>query len=403
MKKIFFAGFLLLLVAISCRHKNEPSTNEVIIEGRFIHSRAHVIYFDIIHVERTEKWDSVVLDEKGSFKLRKKIDQPYFLKVYLDDKNFFTMVAKPGDHIYLSGNIKQFNDAYSVQGSVESELIQQYLAEARKQKARLDTLALFWESHKYDANKMRIRDSLDSISKSIYATHKNYTANLVRQNISNLGTLFVVYQYFGSTQVLDVETYMPLFDSLVTTLSTIYPQNEHVQHLAARVKKAKLAKQEEEEIRKRLSPGNPAPNFQMTDKNDNTISLEQFRGRYVLLHFWATWSPTSAKELRALKFYHTTYSPKGLVILSVSFDYDRNMWEKVIQSENLTWIQLCDFLHTESPVAKLFAVKKIPLYYLIDPQGIIVTKAHLLDEIGPTLYKIFFSPVKMRDTTEVVN
>ncbi|MCX7697116.1 MAG: TlpA family protein disulfide reductase [Bacteroidales bacterium] len=396
--RIYWAFVLGFFILFSCRDQGVPSKNEVIIEGRFIHSRAHVVYFDIIHVDRTEKWDSVILDEKGSFRLRKKIDQPYFLKVYLDEKQFFTVIAKPGDHLYLTGNIRQFKDSYTVEGSPESELIYQYLLKARDHYAKLDSLAVYWENHKYDPRKMHIRDSLDSISKYIYTSHKNYAANLVRDNMSNLGTLFIAYQYFGPTPVLDVETYLPLMDSLVNVLSGLYPQNEHVHHLAMRVKKAKLAKQEEEEIKKRLSPGNPAPNFQMLDKNENTYSLNQFKGKYILLHFWATWSPTSAKELRALKFYHTTYAPRGLVFISVSFDYDRNMWEKVIESEKLSWIQLCDFKHVDSPIAKLYAVKKIPLYYLIDPQGNIVTKAHLLNEIGPTLYKIFFLFPEKRDS-----
>ena len=161
-----------------------------------------------------------------------------------------------------------------------------------------------------------------------------------------------------------------------------------------KIKKAKLAEEEQRQLAKRLSPGNPAPLFSLPDKNDSLISLDKFKGKYVLLHFWATWSPTSAKELRMLKIFHATYAQRGVAFISIAFDYDKNMWEKVIDSEKLNWVQLCDFKYIDSPIAKLYGIKKIPQYYLIDPQGIIVNKSNKLDEIGNELYKIFFKNVK---------
>jgi hypothetical protein len=92
--------------------------------------------------------------------------------------------------------------------------------------------------------------------------------------------------------------------------------------------------------------------------------------------------------------YHATYAQRGVVFISIAFDYDKNMWEKVINSEKLNWIQLCDFKYIDSPIAKLYGIKKIPQYFLIDPQGIIVSKSNKLDEIGPELYKIFFKYMK---------
>jgi len=393
MRKII-ALISITILLFACGRKNTPGKNEVIFEGRFIHSRAHVIYFDIIHVDHTEKWDSVVLNANGMFYLKKKIQEPYFLKVYLNESSFFTIVAKPGDHLYLSGSIPDFKNAYNVSGSPESELIHQYLTHTKQQYAKLDSIAIFWENHKYDLRKMRIRDSLDSISKIIYSSQEKYTADLVRKNMQNLGTLFIVYQYFGPYPVLDTKTYLPLLDSLAKTLLSLYPTNEHVHHLLMKIKKAKLAEEEQQQLAKRLSPGNPAPLFSLPDKNDSLISLDKFKGRYVLLHFWATWSPTSSKELRILKMYHATYAQRGVVFISIAFDYDKNMWEKVINSEKLNWIQLCDFKYIDSPIAKLYGIKKIPQYFLIDPQGIIVSKSNKLDEIGPELYKIFFKYMK---------
>lgn len=385
---LFIIGMTALLS--SCGSRNEASENEVVIEGRFIHSRANVVFIDIIHVETLERVDSLVLDEDGSFTFRKKTDEPLFLKVYTDEENFITIIAEPGQTITLNGDINALALTYSVSGSPASEIISQYQVFTKGQTDKLDTLSLIWENNKYAENKMALRDSLDSLAKIIYTEQRDFALDVIRKNPASLGSLFIIYQQFGGRPILDPVSYIEDYQKLAQSLAKVYPSFEHVGHLNTRVNKTKLGIKEEEEIKARLDTGKIAPDFNVPDLNENTISLSNFKGQPVLLHFWASWSPESMMQINTLRYYKQTYGPKGLVIISISFDYDRTMWTNAIEKEKMEWTHICDLKYTDSPLARLYHIDQVPFFYLLDRNGAIVNKSNNPDVTGNAIYRLFF-------------
>ncbi len=388
---LIFTAIALLLIVSSCGNNKQAGNNEVVFEGRFIHSRANVVYFDVIHVESAARIDSIVLDEDGAFQLRYKTEKPVFFKVSTSEDNFITIIADPGETITLSGDINALSESYTVSGSPASDLVAKYLEFTRGQYKKLDTLSLIWENNKYSENKLDLRDSLDLLSKSIFADQRNYVLDLIKKNPNSLGSLFVLYQYFGRAPVLDPFEYFELYESLAKSLSAIYPDVEHVGHLNMRVNKTRLAIKEEEEIKARLDTGKVAPDFSLPDINNNTIKLSDLKGKVVLLHFWGSWSDESIRQLNALRNYNQTYGQKGLVIFSVSFDYDKDMWTNAIDAEDMKWYNVCDLKYTDSPIAKLYHVEQTPFFYLLDRDQVIAKKSGNIDEIGNAIYKLFFA------------
>jgi len=395
MKRYFLFAFFLaiaastLLLTPSCGNKNEAGENEILINGRFIHSRANIVYIDIIHVESLERIDSIELDEDGALQFRYDTDKPLFLKISTSEKNFITLIAEPGQTIELSGDINALAKTYAVSGSPASELVAAYLSFTDKQYAKLDTLALIWENNKYAEDKMELRDSLDSLSGIIFRDQQNYALTTIKKNPESLGSLFILYQSFGRAPVLDPVEYISVYQDLAKRVASKYPGSEHVGHLNMKVNKTNLSIKEDAEIKERLDTGKVAPDFALPDINDQMVKISELKGRVVLLHFWASWSPESIRQLASLRQYQQTYGSKGLVIVSVSFDYDPEMWKTAVDKEKMKWINICDFKYTSSPIAKLYNIQQTPYLYLLNRDGIIVSKSNSIDIVGNEIFKLF--------------
>jgi thiol-disulfide isomerase/thioredoxin len=117
--------------------------------------------------------------------------------------------------------------------------------------------------------------------------------------------------------------------------------------------------------------GRPAPSFAAEDIKGRAIRLDAYRGKYVLVDFWATWCAPCVGELPRLLEAHRTYHDAGFEIISVSLDESKAAVSDFAKVRNLPWPQI----HNASSTADLveaFAVGSIPATYLVDPEGTII-------------------------------
>lgn len=121
-----------------------------------------------------------------------------------------------------------------------------------------------------------------------------------------------------------------------------------------------------------IKTGHAAPEFTLPDVDEYNRSLSDYKGKLVLVEFWASSCSYCKEENPVLIMLHHAYQHEGFEILGVSLDTQKDKWMEGIISENLTFDHVSDLKGFDSPVAKLYEVGSIPQMFLVDENGIII-------------------------------
>jgi peroxiredoxin len=143
------------------------------------------------------------------------------------------------------------------------------------------------------------------------------------------------------------------------------------------VKKAKLT-----------AIGQAAPDFTATDTEGKPVSLSSFKGRYLLVDFWASWCGPCRRENPSVVQAYRQYHNKGFDILGVSLDNTRADWLEAIKKDGLDWTQVSDLKGWQNDVASEYGIRGIPMNFLLDKEGRIVAKGLRGEELTKKLQEV---------------
>jgi len=146
--------------------------------------------------------------------------------------------------------------------------------------------------------------------------------------------------------------------------------------------------QESVAIEKRSGIG-AHPDFAMADVNGKPVKLSSFKGKYVLVDFWASWCAPCRKENPNVLANYKKYHNKGFEVLGVSLDSKKEPWLKAIQADGLTWIHVSDLKGWNNAAAEEFGVKVVPSNFLLDKDGKVIAKNIREEQLSNKLKSIF--------------
>jgi peroxiredoxin len=216
----------------------------------------------------------------------------------------------------------------------------------------------------------RIDAAFDKLTEQKNIKNKQY----LKDNPSSPIAMFVLKQYAGyDINADDVE---PVFLSLPEQLRASPAGKDMAEKL---------------ETAKKTGVGKMAMDFTQNDTLGNPVSLSSFRGKYVLIDFWASWcGPCRQENPNVVKAFNA-YNSKGFTVLGVSLDQPtaKDKWMKAIHDDKLTWTQVSDLKYWKNDVAVQYGIQAIPQNYLIDPQGKIVGKNLRGEALNKKLAEIF--------------
>lgn len=138
-----------------------------------------------------------------------------------------------------------------------------------------------------------------------------------------------------------------------------------------------------------LKVGKKAPELALKDLDGNMVKLNSFRGKNVVLVFWASWCPDCRAEVPMLKEMYSKADPDKVVFVSVSFDRTLDAVKDFVAEQELPGVQLYDPSgKKDSPVSAAFHVKWIPSLYLIGPDGRIALSTVMAQKVDAAIQNL---------------
>ncbi len=373
MKKARYSVGLIIAGAlfVSCNKEN----NNAYLSGEIKDGAGKTVYLDQLTSQSAVTVDSVVIDQNGHFEFTKFKPSLNFYRIRIEPQNFAILVLDSVDKVSFQAEAKNIAEA-KINGSKETDAFNEFNAIGKKYKTKIDSLQQIFQSeimkNPNDSAKInQLKEDIDKVYQNILDQWASELAIKVKEHKDKFASIIAL-------QMLDPQKYTDVYQELDKALMAKYPNHPMIQSLHKIAARASA-----------LSPGTPCPEIALPDPNGKELRLSSFRGKIVLIDFWASWCKPCRADMPFVVSLYKKYKNKGFEIFGVSLDKDKQNWIEAIKQDGITWPQVSDLKFWNSEVVQTFNVEAIPYTILIDKDGKIIAKGLRGEELENKLKELF--------------
>jgi len=308
-----------------------------------------------MHVQQNPVAETTVIN--GTFQFNIPLEEPRLFVLTAEDvRGVVHIMAEPGDRINVVGTFQE----PIISGSKMHEL---YVDKFVNPRAEMD---------RRHAESRAKADPLMQQAQEASERNDTATASRLRAQANAFSREFFAFMGEKMDRIIEENAHTfwgPLL--LLSHTAFLTPNNErHWNMFSDEVKASFYGRAMSVALFGIVGPGQEAPNFEAKDAAGNVHSLKTIleNGNYVLLDFWATWCGPCIRFIPTLTELAKKYVDKGLKVVSISTDSNREAWLSFLERGQKPWLNLLD----ESGISQAYGVTSIPSLFLINPKGIVV-------------------------------
>ncbi len=348
MKK--FMLFLSLIVC--CAMAAVAQEADIVIKGKIDGIKKGRLYMLARSSEESTDTLGSCDFKKGKFELKAVADEPLLVQLVVEGfSGGFTLFAEPGTSykaylcdgpdFYINGG--KLNSAYTV-----------HMRKSDSLRAVIEELQTTYDAYR-SSRKFRSASLVNDTLKREKDYLREFTTGFLADN-DNVISAYTIYSNIVMRDAALKET-----KSMYASLGEGAKNSQYGRMIKERIDR--LAK---------TQGGAKAPDFTLPDAKGNEVTMSTVKGKIKIIDFWASWCGPCRLNNPALKALYEEYHPKGLEIIGVSLDTNKANWEKAIEKDGLTWINVSSLKGWNCDVVRLYNITGVPSVLVLDENNNII-------------------------------